>query len=224
MITIPLCLTPAAAMLSSYRYRQLAVAIAAILALPCVSVVEAYASGSGNCPAGGVAIAAAGNEHSKRKNENGPLSKRGTAFAMNGADVNGGESYALGTTLRWTLNTTDTKYGMRGVLIRVAHTGGDSFTIDSEQLNDLPLCTGTGVSGLTHKDASVKKTVSGNMRFDTAGNVTVDITVVYRNGGRLFKRVSASGYSQYKFSIKGKPPTRAPVRTVPVRAPVRAPT
>jgi hypothetical protein len=213
-------------MLSSYRYFHLVMAIAAALTLSTVSVVvDAYPSGSGNCPAGGGAIAAAGNEHSKRKNENGPLSKRGTAFAMNGgADVNGGESYAVGTTLRWTLNTTDTKYGMRGVLIRVAHTGGDSFTIDSEQLNDLALCTGTGVSGLTHKDASVKKTVSGNMRFDTAGNVTVDITVVYRNGGRFLKRASVNGYSQYQFSIKGKPPTRAPIRTAPVRTPVRTPT
>jgi hypothetical protein len=212
-------------MLSNYRCLQLVVAIAAAIALPYVSVVvDAYASGAGNCPAGGGAIAAAGNAHSKRRNENGPLSKRGTTFFISGMNVKGGESYAVGTTHKWTLNTTDTQYGMRGLLVRVAHTGGDSFTIDSEQLNDLALCTGTGVSGLTHKNADVKKTVSGNLRFDTAGNVTVDITVVYRNGGGFLKRVSASGYSQYKFSIKGKPPTRAPARTAPIRAPVRTPT
>jgi hypothetical protein len=158
--------------------------------------VHGYPTGAGSCAASGGAIAAAGSEHKRATSETGALSKRGTTFAINGANVKGGESYTVGSTLKWTLKTetTDTTYGMRGVLIRVAFSGGDSYTLASSQLKDNALCTGTGVSGLTHKSASVKKTVSGTMRFTKAGPVTVDITVVYRNGGS----VSVSGSSRYK--------------------------
>jgi hypothetical protein len=161
-------------------------------------VVQGYPNGSGNCPAGGGAIAAAGGSHKRATTENGALSKRGTTFAINGVNVKGGESYTVGSTLKWTLKTTDTTYGMRGVLIRVAFTGGDSYTLASSQPKDSALCTGTGVSGLTHKSASVKKTIDGTMRFTKAGSVTVDITVVYRNSDS----VSVSGYSRYRLSIK----------------------
>jgi hypothetical protein len=170
----------------------------ALAAFQALSVVHGYPNAAGNCPAGGGAIAAAGRTHKQATIEMGALSKRGTTFAINGVNVKGGESYTVGSTLQWTLKTTDTTYGMRGVLIRVAFTGGDSYTLVSSQLKDHALCTGTGVSGLTHKSASVKKTISGTMRFTKAGSVTVDITVVYCNGGK----VSVNGYSQYKFSIK----------------------
>jgi hypothetical protein len=166
-----------------------------------VSVVHGYPTGAGSCAAGsGGAIAAAGSAHKRATSETGALSKRGTTFAINGVNVKGGESYTVGSTLKWTLKTTDITYGIRGVLIRVAFTGGDSYTLASSQLQDSALCTGTGVgvSGLTHKSASVKKTVSGTMRFTKAGTATVDITVVYRNGGSA----SVSGSSRYKFSIK----------------------
>jgi hypothetical protein len=173
-------------------------ALGAFQAFSSVSMVHGYPNGSGNCPAGGGAIAAAGGSHKRATSETGALSKRGTTFAINGANVKGGESYTVGSTLKWTLKTTDTTYGMRGVLIRVSFTGGDSYTLASSQLKDNALCTGTGVSGLTHKSSSVKKAIDGTMRFTKAGSVTVDITVVYRNGGK----VSVNGYSRYKFTIK----------------------
>jgi hypothetical protein len=59
----------------------------------------------------------------------------GTTFAINGVNVKGGESYPVDSTLIWTLKTTDTTYGMRGVLICVAFTGGYSYTLASSQLN-----------------------------------------------------------------------------------------
>jgi hypothetical protein len=177
---------------------KLLLALGSFQAFSSVSMVHGYPTGAGSCAASGGAIAAAGSQHKRATSETGALSKRGTTFAINGANVKGGESYTVGSTLKWTLKTTDTTYGMRGVLIRVAFTGGDSYTLASSQLKDHALCTGTGVSGLTHKSASVKKTISGTMRFTKAGSATVDITVVYRNGGS----VSVSGSSRYKFTIK----------------------
>lgn len=193
----------------------------AVLALAlAVTVVDGYGTGAGTCVAGGGAIAKAGAGHASggttgKKGESGPLSKRGTTFAINGITVKGGESFKTGVTLKWTLKTTDTTYGMRGILIRITHSGGDSYTFDSTQLKDSTLCTGTGVNGLTHKDAKVKKSVNGNLRFDKPGSVTVDITVVYRNS----KTLSYHGYSQYKFTIKS---ATAPVKA-PVRSPIRRP-
>jgi Reeler domain len=187
-------------------YFRLVVAVAAILALP---FADGNSVGASNCVAGGGAIAGAGVAHSwggttGKTGENGALSKRGTTFAINGVNVKGGESYTVGSVLKFTLKTTDVTYGMRGILIRVSTTGGDSFTLSSTQLKDNTYCTGVGVSGLTHKDATVKKSVTGTFRFDKAGSVTVDVTVVYRNGGVKPKLVSINGYSQYKFTIKAK--------------------
>jgi hypothetical protein len=202
-------------------YFKLFVATVAILAVSFMPVGNGSSTGALNCPAGGAAIAAAGAPHASggttgKTGENGPLSKRGTTFAINGVTVKGGESYNAKTILKWTLKTTDVTYGMRGILIRVAFTGGDSFTMDSTLLKDNRYCTGIGVSGLTHKDTTVKKTISGNMRFDKPGSVTVDITVVYCNGGVKPNLASVNGYSQYKFTIKAPPPIRPPVRP-PVR-------
>jgi hypothetical protein len=106
---------------------KLLLALGSFPAFSSVSMVHGYPTGAGSCAASGGAIAAAGSQHKRATSETGALSKRGTTLAINGANVKGGESYTVGSTLKWTLKTTDTTYGMRGVLIRVAFTGGDKL-------------------------------------------------------------------------------------------------
>lgn len=197
-----------------------------------ISPVTAFSTFAGGCVGGAAAIDPVSHGFGGTTGKTGEieaLSSRGTTFTINGVEISGGETFPVGTDLDFFLETTDA-YGMRGILVRV-ESSGSTYTLEGTTgLFPSSLCAGDNVQGVTHNDALPKTTAAGSMRFDAAGSVEVDVTIVYRNFVVAPDNVSINGYDRFTLNIQAEPATVAPtpvdpppVAPTPVESPVVAP-
>lgn len=205
-------------------------------ALP-VYETQAFSTGVGSCPKG---VSGAGGDHldfgpgspSGREGSSGSLSDGATVLTI--ADtvmVPGTEvSFPVNTDLVWSVEAFEVSF--RGILMRAEGEESNTFTLtaDNPLLVNAVVCAGEpgNIIGINHSEPSDKVIETGILRFDATGPVTLDITVVYRNGRVEPNNVSSYAFSAYTFNIVAAAPTPvtepapAPV-SVPVETPVEVP-
>jgi hypothetical protein len=196
-----------------------------------VLVVHALPSGAAGCAKSvraveGFHLNYGPEKDSRREGAEGPLDMFNTMVLLNGVPVNVSAAatltFATGTEVNWTIDNTAGNISMRGILFRVDFTSAD-FVVSSNDLGKTQIsrfCQRErgNVTGITHVDRSDKSAVSGLMRFDAPGTVTIDVTIVYRNGRVAPGNSSYFAYNGFAVTVTGPPsPTtpRAPAAPAP---------
>lgn len=150
------------------------------------------------------------------------IPESGTVITVDGLALDSETVLTLQPGTDYLLEARDEDQRMRGILMRLAADDGvatDGALLPDKRTQFANVCQ-SPIIGLTHTRNNNKKTMSGWLRLDQATNVTLDISIVYRNDADL----SWFSYSQFRLLVQEGGVTTPPIDNLVTLPPTTAPT